>query len=176
MTAQCPHANASCRPGRSPRVRPAASTDTPAVQRLIDAIFREYGVHLLLDGPDAHLREPCGYFRGSGGEFWVLDREGEIVGTVGVILHEDGSGELKSLYVHPSIRNQGWGARLAALVMEYARSAGRRRVVLWSDTRFADAHRLYRRLGFEECGLRDLNDVFQSREFGFARAIDPASP
>jgi len=146
--------------------------DAPAVHDLVDAIFHEYRFALALDGVDAHLRNPCEYFRSRRGEFWVLDRDGEIVGSTGVILDNDDSAELKALYVHPSIRNRGWGARLTTLVMDFAKGAGKRRLILWSDTRFTDAHRLYRRLGFMQSGERDLHDAYQSREYGFSRGLD----
>jgi putative acetyltransferase len=42
---------------------------------------------------------------------------------------------------------------------------------LWSDTRFTDAHRLYRSLGFRDCGYRELNDSNNSKEYGFEIAL-----
>jgi len=172
VSSNCVHADSRCRPGREAHLRPAASADAPAIHALVDSIFREYNLRLVLDGPDAHLREPSEYFRSRGGEFWVLERAGEIVGTVGAALHDDESAELKSLYIHPSIRNLGWGARLTTLVMDFARRAGKRRLALWSDTRFSDAHRLYRRLGFVQSGERELYDLYQSREYGFIFNLD----
>ncbi len=116
---------------------------------------------------DGHLAEPSTYFREHGGEFWVVDHGGRIVATVGALPHGDDASELKALYVHPSIRRQGWGRRLTTLVMEYARTTGKNRLVLWSDTRFTDAHRLYRGLAFRQFGRRDLHDIYNSSEYGF---------
>ncbi len=172
MASNCAHVESRYRPGSEPRLRPAAPGDAPAIHVLVDSIFREYDLRLVLDGPDAHLCEPGGFCRSRGGEFWVLDRDGELVGTVGVVLCGDDSAELKSLYVHPSIRNLGWGAKLTTLVMDFARQAGKRHIFLWSDTRFPDAHRLYRRLGFAQKGERDLHDDYQSREYGFSLNFD----
>jgi putative acetyltransferase len=42
---------------------------------------------------------------------------------------------------------------------------------MWSDTRFADAHRLYRSLGFRQCGYRELNDSNNSKEYGFEMSL-----
>lgn len=44
-------------------------------------------------------------------------------------------------------------------------------IVLWSDTGFTKAHRLCEKLGFEEIGERRLNDLNNSREFGFRKKI-----
>jgi putative acetyltransferase len=73
--------------------------------------------------------------------------------------------------VHPSRRRQGWGRRLTELAIDYARRAGRRRMILWSDTRFLDAHRLYRKMGFTQRGMRELHDSNNSVEYGFEKPI-----
>jgi RimJ/RimL family protein N-acetyltransferase len=42
----------------------------------------------------------------------------------------------------------------------------------WTDTRFADAHRLYARLGYErQPEMRDLNDLSNSTEFHFIKQL-----
>jgi len=46
------------------------------------------------------------------------------------------------------------------------------RLVLWSDTRFEQAHRLYRRIDFRQTGERTLpNDPNQTREYCFERPV-----
>jgi putative acetyltransferase len=46
-----------------------------------------------------------------------------------------------------------------------------RKMILWSDTRFLAAHRLYRNLGFREIGTRELNDSNNSVEYGFELSL-----
>jgi putative acetyltransferase len=153
------------------KVRPTVPEDTPGILALIGEVYREYDCVLDAEGEERHLLEPGPYFRASGGEFWVVEDEGEVRATVAVTLHED-AGELKSLYVHPDLRRQGWGRRLTELAIEYARSRGRGRMILWSDTRFTSAHRLYRGMGFRETGVRELHDSNNSVEYGFERELD----
>jgi putative acetyltransferase len=81
-------------------------------------------------------------------------------------MHQD-AGELKTLYVHPSLRRRGLGRRLVDMAMQRAREAGKPRMILWSDTRLRDAHRLYRAMGFREHGVRMLFDTQDSIELGF---------
>jgi putative acetyltransferase len=149
-----------------PKLRPTVPDDAPGIHALIAGIYAEYDCALDLDGIDAHLRAPGEYFRGRGGEFWVVEEAGEVKATCGVLLHED-VGELKSLYVRPSLRRQGWGQRLTELAIDHARRAGKPRMILWTDTRFIDAHRLYRRMGFAQFGTRDLHDTNNTTEYGF---------
>jgi putative acetyltransferase len=151
-------------------LRPTIPSDVPAILSLIAGIFEEYDCKLNAETEDTHLLEPGPYFRASGGEFWVVEDEGSILATVAVSLHDDSS-ELKALYVHPTLRRHGWGRKLTELAIEHARAGGRTRMLLWSDTRFLAAHRLYQKMGFEKFGERDLNDSNNSREFGFEREI-----
>jgi len=147
--------------------RAAVPADAAAIQQLVNGIFGEYGLAIAVDGVDEHLADPAEYFQVRGGEFWVVEDGGQIVATVGALPHDGEAVELKALYVHPSIRRQGWGRRLTMLVMDYARTTGKKRVILWSDTRFTDAHRLYCGLGFRQFGRRDLHDIYNSSEYGF---------
>lgn len=152
-------------------LRPIVPEDVPGVLALIGEVYAEYGCLLDAEQDERHLLEPGPYFRRHGGEFWVVEDEGRIRATVAVMLHED-AGELKSLYVHSSLRRQGWGRRLTDLAIMFARERGKRKMILWSDTRFADAHRLYRKMGFHETGKRELHDSNNSIEYGFEMAID----
>lgn len=154
-------------------LRTASPRDTPGILELVADVWSEYELVLDTGNDEPHLLragEPDNHFRASGGEFWVVEENGGIVGTVAVKLSGD-SGELKSLYIHRSLRRRGWGARLTELAAAHIREAGKRKIVLWSDTRFLDAHRLYRRLGFTECGTRELHDAHESVEYGFEKPL-----
>jgi oligopeptidase B len=151
------------------RLRPTVAGDVPGILALIGGVYAEYGCVLDPEHEDRHLLAPGPHFRANGGEFWVVEEDGIVRATVGVLLCGEVV-ELKSLYVAPSLRRQGWGERLVRLAQAHGRTAGGRRMVLWSDTRFADAHRLYRRLGFRQEGVRALNDVNETVEYGFELA------
>lgn len=150
--------------------RPTVPQDVPGIHKLIAGIYAEYDCVFDAELDERHLLEPGPYFRSHGGEFWVVEENGQIVATVGVLLHDD-TGELKTLYVHPSLRRHGWGRRLTELAMDYARSHGKTKMILWSDTRFTDAHRLYRSMGYREIGMRELHDSNNSVEYGFEMSL-----
>ena len=150
--------------------RPTVPDDVPGILRLISGVYLEYGCVLDAEKEERHLLAPGPYFRSQGGEFWVVEAAGIVRASVGVMLLED-AGELKSLYVHRSLRRQGWGRRLTELAIEHARQNLRPMMLLWSDTRFLDAHRLYRSMGFTEFGTRDLHDSNNSIEYGFEKPL-----
>jgi oligopeptidase B len=154
----------------SSSLRPTVPADVPGILNLIAGVYAEYDCVLDAEREEPHLLEPGPYFRAHGGEFWVVEDGGVVRATAAVMLHED-AGELKTLYVHPSLRRQGWGRRLTNLAIDYARQSGKRKMILWSDTRFWDAHRLYRSMGFREIGIRELHDSNNSVEYGFELSL-----
>ena len=155
----------------TPQPRPTIPEDVPGILALIGEVYGEYDCVLDAEADERHLLEPGPYFRARGGEFWVVEENGAIRATVAVMLHEE-AGELKSLYVHSSLRRQGWGRRLTRLAIDYAQTKGRRKMILWSDTRFVEAHRLYRSLGFRKMGMRELHDSNNSVEYGFELLLE----
>lgn len=129
-----------------------------------------------LTDPHDDLRDlvrPGAAFRGPGEAFLVLEDEGgRVCACVAVDAPEAGVGELHRLYVRPDRQGRGLATALVAAAEDVARQAGATRMQLWSDTRFADAHRLYARLGYRPSGAkRALGDVSNSIEQGFARDL-----
>jgi N-acetylglutamate synthase-like GNAT family acetyltransferase len=118
-----------------PTLRPTIPRDVPGILALIREVFSEYGCVLDAEHEDTHLLNPGPHFRERGGDFWVVEEQSKIVATVALALH-DNAGEIRCLYVHRSRRRQGWGRRLSEFTMNLARQAGRRQMILWSDTRF----------------------------------------
>lgn len=149
-------------------LRAARDDDAEALIALVGACWGEYpGCVLDVDAEAPHLRRIASAYAEWGGEAVVAVARGVVVGSVGwVPLGPDV--ELRLLYVAAAARRRGLGARLARLVEETARRRGAAAVELWSDTRFADAHRLYERLGYERTGgRRELHDLSDTVEHHF---------
>lgn len=151
--------------------RPIRPVDVPQVLALIGDCYREYGLTLNLDDDcEKHIREPVGYFRAHGGEYWVVPVDGRVMATVAMTVDPGPAppvAELKSMYVDRTLRRRGMGSRLVNLVLDAARAAGCGEVELWSDTRFTAAHAMYESLGFVRSGWRELNDSNNSAEYGY---------
>ena len=123
------------------------------------------------DLPD--LRAPSTSYDRTGGAFWAVeDERGRVCACVAVDFPESETAELHRLYVRPDQRGRGLGSRLVHQAEAHARSNGASRIVLWSDTRFTTAHRLYIRLGYVQAeGQRQLADISQSVEYGFEKRL-----
>jgi GNAT superfamily N-acetyltransferase len=128
-------------------------------------------------GECSDLLAPASTYQRRGGAFWVgVDRCGTVVATVGWRPVSPAVTELERLYVNPRWRRRGLAAVLADLVENTAAGAGAREVELWSDSRFADAHRFYERRGYLRRGPdRELGDLSETREQHYVKAL-PASP
>lgn len=156
------------------QLRPARSNDAQDLFGLLTLCFAQYpGCYVDPHDDLRDLNDP-GAPRTAPGEFWVADdARGRVFASVALDWAGDSdSAELHRLYVRPDCQGRGWGAGLIRFAEDRARAAGCARVVLWSDTRFATAHRLYGRFGYVRVGdERSLSDISGSREYRFEREL-----
>lgn len=161
----------------SPRVpltvSPASRADAPGVIDLIGRVYAEYRFVYdpRVEVPDLFRFDQ--HYAAPHGAFFVVREGNVIVGSVGVErLDDDASAELHRLYLDARLRGRGTGRALVEAVLDWCRARQVRRLVLWSDTRFDQAHRLYVRMGFRRTGERTLpDDLNQTREYGFERLV-----
>ena len=152
-------------------IRAAVEGDVPQIVQLIGEIWGEYGCVLDTSVEEKYLLTPSEYFHARHGEFWVAEEGDRIVATVALMMIDDDIAELKSLYVHKARRGAGLGKRLTRLALDLAKERDARKMVLWTDTRFASAHRLYKSLGFTKTGTRHLDDMNNTTEFRFVLSL-----
>ena len=80
---------------------------------------------------------------------WVAELDGRVVGSVFLVRGDTaGEAKLRLLYVEPSTRGLGIGARLVAACIAKAKSLGYRRLTLWTNSVLASARRIYQAAGF----------------------------
>lgn len=157
------------------KIRPVESSDSEGIIALIDGAYREHGDRLCLDAADADLMNVVGHYSSGDSAFVVLDDDGKVAGTHGLVPVDASLGlcTFRRLYLRSDLRGTGWGDKLMHWAIDTARQIGFRRVEFWSDTRFTRAHRFFRRLGFQQDGrVREMNDAWEPyREFFFWREL-----
>ncbi|MFD3523711.1 GNAT family N-acetyltransferase [Streptomyces sp. NPDC058653] len=80
---------------------------------------------------------------------WIAELDGRPVGSVMCVRDESpGTARLRLLLVEPEARGHGLGERLIEAVVDFARGAGYREVVLWTNDVLTAARKLYVRAGF----------------------------
>ncbi|MEW2158490.1 bifunctional helix-turn-helix transcriptional regulator/GNAT family N-acetyltransferase [Streptomyces sp. NPDC007189] len=80
---------------------------------------------------------------------WIAEQDQRPVGCV-MCVRDDapGTARLRLLLVEPEARGHGVGDRLVRAVIDFARGAGYRDLVLWTNDVLGSARRLYQRHGF----------------------------
>ena len=166
-------------------IYPWAQEHAEGAVAVVKAVFDEYGFTWDEVGYHADLYDVPGHYLATGCPFFVAIVDGEVVGTAaldrfptiegepGTIVENQGARRiagadcaLERLYVHPSSRRAGVGSRLIERVITEAKEGGYKAMEIWSDKRFADAHRLYGRYGAEVAGDRICDDPDVSPEWG----------
>ncbi|MGA8593482.1 MAG: helix-turn-helix domain-containing GNAT family N-acetyltransferase [Bryobacteraceae bacterium] len=81
---------------------------------------------------------------------WIAERDGDRLGCIFLVKHPDESdvAKLRLLLVERNARGLGLGKTLVGECVKFARTAGYRKVTLWTQSILAAAHRIYQQAGF----------------------------
>ena len=171
-------------------IRRAVPPDADALARIGASTFVDTFGHMYPDEdlqgflreshtPEAYAR----YLADPAYALWLLEDDGgnalgyALAGPSG-LPHPDvapGDGELKRLYVDPSLQNGGWGGRLFREALDWLERDGPRTlwISVWSEN--FGAQRFYARHGFEKAGEYEFPvGRVRDREFIFRRNANAA--
>ena len=92
-------------------IRSWETRDRADAFHLIRDVLVEYGLICDPFGADRDVYDVEIHYQKKGGEFWVVERQGEIVGTAAYYPIERGNNavEIRKMYVLPAARRQGLG-------------------------------------------------------------------
>jgi DNA-binding MarR family transcriptional regulator/predicted GNAT family acetyltransferase len=128
------------------RLEETAPTDPRAVGAMA-AYFAEIGERFGFEPGDA-WRQDAASMSAPGGFFAVATSDGEPVACGGVQTLDDGSAEIKRMWVHDGWRGAGLGARLLRHLEDVARERGHALVRLDTNDVLTEAVAMYERAGY----------------------------
>lgn len=126
----------------------ANNSYTTVMKQLVFDVLVEYGlkpgaIDFCLDDVEKHYFERGGYF------VVILDENAKIVATGGLYPLENGSLELRKMYLLAAHRGKGLGQWLLTNLLEKARELGFKRVELDTASVLKEAISLYKKNGFQ---------------------------
>ena len=154
-------------------IRPVVDADSPALVALVTACWAVYpGCIMDVDSEETGLKTPASRY---GDTFWVARQalgSGRLVGSIGYQQSAEAAHdevELIKLYVAPDLQRQGLASQLFNHLIGQL-PPNRRRIRLWTDTRFQSAHAFYEARGFVRTGrTRMLHDLSATEEYEYIR-------
>ena len=81
---------------------------------------------------------------------WIAEMDRAHVGHIFLVRdpQQPDTAKLRLLYVDPAARGMGLGAKLVDECVQFARSAGYKKITLWTQSILTAAHRIYQGAGF----------------------------
>jgi GNAT superfamily N-acetyltransferase len=131
-------------------LRPFRKEDGPSVRELVLSILtKEYPFDKSAYS-DSDLDRIEEVYGGEADSFFVVEENGEIVGTVGVKRENEKDALLRRFFVGVKHRRRGYGSELLAKALDFCKARGYSHIFFRCTDRMADAMRLLMKNGFKE--------------------------
>ncbi|MBW4691630.1 MAG: GNAT family N-acetyltransferase [Lyngbya sp. HA4199-MV5] len=132
-------------------IRDWMTVDRAPAADIIRSVLAEYGLGWEPEGADRDVLDVEACYQKAGGEFWVIEQQGNFVGTGAYYPIQRGQNavEIRKMYLLPEARGQGVG-RFLLQTLETA-IATRHFEQIWIETAsvLAEAVKLYESSGYQ---------------------------
>lgn len=131
------------------RVRPLTNGDAGwIIHRHGSVIAREFGWNMQFEALCAQiLADFIRSFQPEWEASWIVEREGNILGSLFLIRGDDMTARLRLLYVEPAARGLGLATSLLRTAIDFAHGKGYKKMTLFTTSNNIAARRIYEKLG-----------------------------
>lgn len=131
-------------------IRDWQTGDRALAAAVVEQVLREYDLPWDLDGVDGELFEIEKCYWQRGGEFWVIESAGKIVGTAAYCPYRgEGAVEIRKMYLLPEVRGQGLGKYLLKELEGAIAAKGFKQIWLETVSVLKEAVQLYESQGYQ---------------------------
>ncbi len=137
---------------RNYTIRSWQSDDRQAAAAVIRNALAEYGLGWEPDGADRDVLEVEDYYFARGGEFWVVEDRGKIVGTSAYYPYPHRGKkavEIRKMYLESKVRGQGLGKYLLAELERSILAHGYQEIWIETASVLTAAVKLYETNGYQ---------------------------
>lgn len=132
-------------------IRPWQASDRHPAAAIIRSVLADYGLGWEPTGADRDVLEVESCYQQRGGEFWVIERQGHLVGTGAYYPIDRGQNavEIRKMYLLPQVRQQGLGRFLLGQLEAAIASRGFSQVWIETASVLQEAVQLYESSGYQ---------------------------
>ena len=132
-------------------VRNWQSSDRTEAAEIIKNVLQEYGLPWQPEDADRDVVEVESAYLQVGGEFWVVELEGKIVGTAAYypISRGENAVEIRKMYLLPEVRGKGLGKHLLKMLENAIAEKNYQEIWIETASVLVEAVRLYERNGYQ---------------------------
>ncbi len=125
--------------------------DRSAAAAVIGSVLADYGLNWEPTGADRDVLEIEACYQQVGGEFWVVESQGQIVGTAAYypIQRSPQAVEIRKMYLLPAARGQGLGRFLLQQLEQAIAARGFRTIWIETASVLKEAVQLYESSGYQ---------------------------
>ena len=132
-------------------IRDWQPADRLTAAALIQSVLEDYGLVGEPDGADRDVLQVEAAYWATGGQFWVVERQGQLVGTGGYYPIDRGSNavEIRKMYLLPEVRGQGLGRYLLTALEAAIANQGFAQIWIETASVLKEAIKLYESQGYQ---------------------------
>ncbi|MDB9473228.1 GNAT family N-acetyltransferase [Dolichospermum circinale] len=131
-------------------IRNWQESDRTLASQVISSVLSEYGLPWQPEEADKDVLNIEAYYLATGGEFWVIEQENQIIGTAAYypINRGEKAVEIRKMYLLPKVRGLGLGKFLLQQLETVIASRGFEQIWIETASILTEAVKLYESHGY----------------------------